>query len=482
MPETPTVMEMIKAGFGRSVHFTDDPKNPNRVTATIDKHNVEITAGTQGFSVKVEGHNGDAPDPYKVLRIHGKVAKIFDAPEQKLSNIREFRGDSTVKTQLTDTQLTHTHATQQAHQRSVTTATQSVLRSAVVESNGTMRPELARAQMMHEVSHAIGVAPAHNLLAGPPPESPAMREAREALSDFQRMLRGEKPESAQKPAVATNPHPESEFTQLIKKGTYTPKDISVPIQPVAPIEVPHTAPQHAPHAPSGHIGKIGKGAGLFGTLLAVAGAANAAPSGKKLEAAIDVAPGVEQARQGNVPGALVQLVGSFDPTMGFGEAALNKFARERGIDVPKTMLEEAVGKGRLAIPQKVLHENIRMARVAEGLLTDAGLGRPDQHGKTGADYLRDSNTRGAYIAALKDETKIEAAKEFCEIEGRRLAKLQPHMKGVEEKLVATLKAQSLAQQFQLENGSAPKFDHGDNVKNNATQVVQRPQQNQGRTT
>jgi hypothetical protein len=232
------------------------------------------------------------------------------------------------------------------------------------------------------------------------------------------------------------------------------------------------AANEAPAKPApegGKLGKAGKAAGLVGTLIAVSAAADAAAPGKTLESVVDVIPGVEQWRKGNHKGAIVQLIGMLDPSMGYGESALNKFARSAGIDVPPSALEQAIEKSKGFIPHKVLHENIRMIRVAEGELVDAGLGGRDKEGKMiAADYLRNPNTRGAYIDSLKASFKaekdpkeretigimVEAAEKFVEIEGRRLAKLEPHMDKMSEAIVSALKTQHLAAQVSAAKANA----------------------------
>ena len=256
---------------------------------------------------------------------------------------------------------------------------------------------------------------------------------------------------------------------------------------------PAHAEAHAPAAPhaeaphSGKVSKVGKAAGVVGVLLGAAGAANAAPSGHKLDAVLNTAPGVEEARKGNYLGAAVQAIGSLDPTMGFGEAALNKAARSLGINVPKSGLEQA-SESAVRIPHQVLQENIRMYRVGEGLLKDAGLGEKDKSGKSAADYLRDPSTRDAYLGSLKESLKattdpkagealgfaVEAAEKFCEIEGRRMAKLAPHGEKMSEQFASALKAQHLAAQFKQENPEAAQLAHGGQAAQSIARSAQAP--------
>jgi hypothetical protein len=118
-----------------------------------------------------------------------------------------------------------------------------------------------------------------------------------------------------------------------------------------------------------------------------------------------------------------------------------------------------------SIPANIMQTDVRFRTSQENTLKDAGLGEKDKDGRAAADYLRDPKTRDAYLGALKDslakETNpkareqiahmVEASEKFVEMEGRRVAKLQPHMKEIENKLAVTLKVQHLAEKFKEEN-------------------------------
>ncbi|MFZ4126144.1 MAG: hypothetical protein ACOYJ2_08790 [Rickettsiales bacterium] len=111
------------------------------------------------------------------------------------------------------------------------------------------------------------------------------------------------------------------------------------------------------------------------------------------------------------------------------------------------------------IPAGVMQTDTRFRTSQDNMLKDVGLGAKDKNGMSAADYLRVPQTRDAYLGALKDslgkETNpkareqighmVEACEKFVEMEGRRVARLQPYMKEIENKLAATLKVQHLAE-------------------------------------
>jgi hypothetical protein len=192
-------------------------------------------------------------------------------------------------------------------------------------------------------------------------------------------------------------------------------------------------------------------------------------------AALDSAPVIGAARQGRTAEAVMQgfsglLLGtalaaapvslgtSLAAAVAIDDAA-RKAAQKMGFNVDDGLLTaiaiaapQAIEK---TIPAAVMQANTNMLRTQENLMKDAGMGDKDASGKTGADYLRDPQTREAYLTTLRGALKtekhpkaheaialmVESADKFVEIEGRRTAKLQPFMKEAEAKLIATLKAQ-----------------------------------------
>lgn len=153
------------------------------------------------------------------------------------------------------------------------------------------------------------------------------------------------------------------------------------------------------------------------------------------------------------------------------EETIRAGMRYAGMEVDKGMIRNVMATMAQAvektIPMAAMQTNVNMLRTQENLLKDAGLTDFKQGDKTisPAALLREPHTRDAYLNGLKDalakekdpkehqklDDMVKAATTFVEIEGRRVAKLEPYMKDVETKLAATMKVQHLAGQFRQDN-------------------------------
>lgn len=314
---------------------------------------------------------------------------------------------------------------------------------------------------------------------------------------------------------------------------YDQRMFSGRISPATGKEVPsHGASVQAeshPHVPKGQAG-FAKQNGMFSAAVAgIAGvyAANEAHAkGASFgeiakagaNAAVNTIPGVAPGRHGKGAETTTQVgisaaawgVGAAAVATGsaalggaavavgtIGDMAVRDAVRAFGVDVEKSEMRKVI-ENRAAIPTKVVLNNQAYMRQQNNILADAGLVAFQHEGKTldPAALLRDPKTQQTYMDGLKQAMSkeqnaatreklthmVEAATKFVEIEGRRIAKLEPYATQIQQAFAEKLqidKAQHLAAQFKQNNPNTPTLAQGEPLPQKQTPVQQAQTQERG---
>lgn len=301
---TPTMMETLRDGLATSSNAAGytvnvDENNPKAGTLTFKYRDkgVEKTAnaaitikGDSTVVLQFDNYSRDM-DPQVVRTAHGKLMAAFGHKELGVASPQvsgAANHNHSIETRVAPEQV------EAANAKIATLKAGAAKVITVMQQDEGMKHQgydqkLRGAQTNHDLGHALGMAPQHDVMTGRAPDSPMMAVAREATSEMDRVL-GRKPASAPAPvAHAPAPAVDPDFARLMKQDFKPMADVPEPAVKVPKDVHPETIANKAAGKVTDAVGKmglVGKGAAF---LAAVGGsgiaAAAQAPEGQRLEAA-----------------------------------------------------------------------------------------------------------------------------------------------------------------------------------------------------